>query len=192
MNDIIISDGNRLNHFQYISKHFKDNFGKLAFSAELAWLIFGPTRRGGALQTHYFRWLFCEQIHKIVQYLSVLQTFETWVKHCCQKCSTNICDYYYDFLCHFIIKGENTTRTKTWMLEYNICNVNVNMMITWTTSSCQGVIISENWNKPHKTSYSCVIFSYLTPFLTIPVKHICINSSWNSIAWKTSWNNIVC
>ncbi len=37
---------------------------------------------------------------------------ETWVKHRRQECSTNICDYNYKFLPHFIIKGDNTTPTK--------------------------------------------------------------------------------
>ncbi len=62
-------------------------------------------------------------MHTIVQYVSTLHTCETWFKHCCQECSTSICNYNYDFLCHFCKRGENitcTNRCKSPMWHYNI------------------------------------------------------------------------
>ncbi len=76
--------------------------------AVLAELLFGTTCKARALKTHYFWWLFYERIHKVAQYVSILQTCETWVKHRRQECSTSICGYNYDLLCHFITKNVRT------------------------------------------------------------------------------------
>ncbi len=69
-------------------------------------------------QNHYFYWLFYDEMHKIVQYLSTLYTCETWFKHRRQECSRSIYDYNYDFLCHFFTKGENITCTKLRIWEF--------------------------------------------------------------------------
>ncbi len=47
--------------------------------------------------------------HCGVAYESVCSLARGHMIRVCQECSTNICDYNYDFLCHFTIKGENTT-----------------------------------------------------------------------------------
>ncbi len=77
--------------------------------------MFGTTCKGAVLKIRYLWWVFYGWIHKIVQYLSFLQTCETWIKHLGQECSTNLCDYNYNFRYHFTTKGENITCTKTWM-----------------------------------------------------------------------------
>ncbi len=48
----------------------------------LACPCFVTTRHSEPLQNSLLPYTLYEEIHKIVQYLSAVHTFETWVKHC--------------------------------------------------------------------------------------------------------------
>ncbi len=122
----------------------------------LAWPMFSTTHHGAALT-------FLEHIHKLVQYLSALHTFEIWVKHRHNEYSTSICDYNYDFLCYFTTTGENPTHTKTRMWESDalcqIDNFSANKVLSLVTIVHSDVLLLSSWKRT--TSQSSFMLSFV-------------------------------